>query len=171
MSMASFTSKDLALLLPDQVGDAFTMMHTEDKTSLQAADVQSFKPKIDVSKKISRLRAGQATAEDPVEEEPDFAFGTLAPSTLPAVQAAPTNGSRPKSRWDSTIDPNEVKARRAEEGWWGRRDEDEEDESRRPRAAAAVLEEDDDEPVEGDTNAAIIDDDEVRPTALAALCH
>jgi hypothetical protein len=63
MSKAEFSSKDLALLLPDQVGDAFTMMHTEDSTALDVATVEGFVPKIDTSKKVSRLRAGQAPAD------------------------------------------------------------------------------------------------------------
>ncbi len=44
--MATFSSKDLALMLPDQVGDAFTMQHTEDKTALKAEDVIVFQPKV-----------------------------------------------------------------------------------------------------------------------------
>ena len=58
--MATFSSKDLALLLPDEVGDAFTLQHTEDRTALQAEDVQEFQPKIDQGKKVVRLRAGEA---------------------------------------------------------------------------------------------------------------
>eukprot|EP01041_Mallomonas_annulata_P006043 gene6043-12181_t len=60
----SFGAKDLALILPDQVGDVFSLRHTgtEEKTD----SYEPLKPKIDLSKKTTRYFPGKAPnwAED-----------------------------------------------------------------------------------------------------------
>lgn len=56
--MSSFGSRDLALLLPDQVGDPFSLRHSTADENTQ--EYQPVKPKIDPSKKVVRYFRGKA---------------------------------------------------------------------------------------------------------------
>jgi len=71
--MTSFGTRDLALLLPDQVGDAFSLRHLHDDKEI--TDYQPIKPKIDPSKKVIRYFPGQAPVwikEDRSDEDLKF---------------------------------------------------------------------------------------------------
>ncbi|KAL3673338.1 hypothetical protein V7S43_001054 [Phytophthora oleae] len=63
--MSLFTKKDLGLLLPDDTpGDPVSLRHT--KTKEETEVFKPLKPKVDLSKKVARYRAGQV---------PKFAHG------------------------------------------------------------------------------------------------
>mmetsp|Transcript_35559 Transcript_35559/g.36243 ORF Transcript_35559/g.36243 Transcript_35559/m.36243 type:complete len:469 (-) Transcript_35559:261-1667(-) len=54
----SFNARDLALILPDQVGDAYSLRHTE--TGEVTDKYEPLKPKIDQTKKVTRYFPGKA---------------------------------------------------------------------------------------------------------------
>ena len=59
--MSTFTTRDLALLLPDQlVGDAYGLRHTDIRDGATADGADLLKPKVDNSKKVTRYFPGKA---------------------------------------------------------------------------------------------------------------
>eukprot|EP00953_Heterococcus_sp_UTEX-ZZ885_P001561 1366-Heterococcus_DN1.PRE.2 len=64
-----FKLRDLALLLPDEVGDAESLRYTKDATAMEAP-AQMLQPRIDPTKKVVIYRAGQS----------DLTLGVLADS-------------------------------------------------------------------------------------------
>jgi hypothetical protein len=57
-----FKLRDLALLLPDQVGDAESLRYTKDATAMEAP-AQMLQPRVDPTKKVVIYRAGQVSAQ------------------------------------------------------------------------------------------------------------
>jgi microfibrillar-associated protein 1 len=80
--MSQFSTKDLALLLPDEV-DAFSMRHTQDSDALDTFVAP--KPKIDASKKVTRYFPGKAPEwVDPAAEAGKKA-GAAGDATQPVI--------------------------------------------------------------------------------------
>eukprot|EP00953_Heterococcus_sp_UTEX-ZZ885_P005260 3307-Heterococcus_DN1.PRE.3 len=59
-----FKLRDLALLLPDEVGDAESLRYTKDATAMEAP-AQMLQPRIDPTKKVVIYRAGQVCSHTP----------------------------------------------------------------------------------------------------------
>jgi hypothetical protein len=57
-----FKLRDLALLLPDEVGDAESLRYTKDATAIEAP-AQMLQPRIDPTKKVVIYRAGQVSVQ------------------------------------------------------------------------------------------------------------
>jgi hypothetical protein len=57
-----FKLRDLALLLPDEVGDAEALRYTKDATAMEAP-AQMLQPRIDPTKKVVIYRAGQVSVQ------------------------------------------------------------------------------------------------------------
>ena len=54
-----FTGRDLGLVLSETVGDALTMMHTDDATADK--DFKPLQPKVDLSRKVLPYRPGKVS--------------------------------------------------------------------------------------------------------------
>mmetsp|Transcript_4121 Transcript_4121/g.5295 ORF Transcript_4121/g.5295 Transcript_4121/m.5295 type:complete len:470 (+) Transcript_4121:39-1448(+) len=68
----NFGKRDIALFIPDEVGDVVALRHTKDSTADDK--FEALKPKLDPSKKVTRYWAGKAPkwAEDQDEQDRDL---------------------------------------------------------------------------------------------------
>jgi len=127
----SFTGKDLALFLPDQVGDAYSMRHTHDA---DAADkFEPLKPKIDASKKVTRYFPQQAPKW--IEEEEGISHSSSSVNRTGQLNQYDSVGDRRLQRLAAVNKSNDDE---------GERDESEPPRRRRIYEATVIEDEPDD---------------------------
>jgi hypothetical protein len=103
--MSYFGSRDLALLLPDQVGDAYSLRHSSHNEETE--EYHELKPKIDPSKKVSRYFRGQTPAWIK-DEELSEGMQRMDDNHLPvhsSSHATTTISTANRSETSSSVDP------------------------------------------------------------------
>eukprot|EP01084_Bolivina_argentea_P258189 435179_1 len=119
----NFTTRDLALLLPNESGDAVSLRHTTHASEL-VEKVDTLVPKTDPSKKVLRYRPGQAPswAQDEADGEADFMTVGHKAKTSNAGPSKPTFSFSSKvERLKEEEEEEEVESERGDGGMRRRR--------------------------------------------------